>query len=123
MKIHLWPDTSGYFQHPRKGPQKVLKTPYGVKVTDSRDLKSEDFLVGFQTVRFSNGHALAMALVQNHLKIGPFKIRFCPDFKKFDKMAAICPDFKWLVFRFSDTIQNPDHLQPNPFLTIQNPYL
>ena len=108
MKIHLWPDTSGYFQHPRKGPQKVLKTPYGVKVTDSRDLKSEDFLVGFQTVRFSNGHALAMALVQNHLKIGPFKI----------KMAAICPDFKWLGCRISDPIENPDNLQHNLFLAI-----
>ena len=39
----------------------------------------------------------------------------------FDKMAAICPDFKWLGFRISDPIQNLDHLQPNLFWTIQNP--
>ena len=38
----------------------------------------------------------------------------------FDKMAAICSDFKWLSFRISDPIQNPDHFQPNLFLTIQN---
>ena len=31
----------------------------------------------------------------------------------FDKMVAICADFKWLGFRISDPIQNPDHLQPN----------
>ena len=34
-----------------------------------------------------------------------------------DKMAAICPDFKWFGFRISDPIWNPDHLQPNLFLT------
>ena len=38
-----------------------------------------------------------------------------------DKVAAICPDFKWMGFRISDPIQNLDHLQPNLFLTIQNP--
>ena len=27
----------------------------------------------------------------------------------FDKMAAICPDLKWLGFRISDPIQNMDH--------------
>ena len=32
-------------------------------------------------------------------------------------MAAICPDFKWLGFRISDSIQNPDHLQPSLRLT------
>ena len=36
----------------------------------------------------------------------------------FDKMATICLDFKWLGFWISDTIQNPDHLQTNLFLTI-----
>ena len=39
----------------------------------------------------------------------------------FDKMVAICPDFKWLDFQISDPIQNPDHLQTNLFWTIQNP--
>ena len=39
----------------------------------------------------------------------------------FDKKAAICPDFKWLGFRTSDAIQNPDHLKPNLFWIIQNP--
>ena len=38
----------------------------------------------------------------------------------FDKIAALCPDFKLLGFRISDHIQNPDHLQPNLFGTIQN---
>ena len=41
----------------------------------------------------------------------------------FDKMVAICPDFKWLGFRISDLSPNPDHLQPNLFMTIQNPDL
>ena len=36
----------------------------------------------------------------------------------FDKMAAICLHFKWLGFRISDPIQNPDHLQPNLISTI-----
>ena len=36
-------------------------------------------------------------------------------------MAAICLDFKWLGFQVLDPIQNLDHLQPNLFLTIQNP--
>ena len=39
----------------------------------------------------------------------------------FDKITAICPDFKWLGFQISDLIRNPDHLQPNLFLCIQNP--
>ena len=36
-------------------------------------------------------------------------------------MAPISPDFKWLGFRISDPLQNPDPLQANLFLTIQNP--
>ena len=35
-------------------------------------------------------------------------------------MAAICLDFKWLGFWILDHIQNPDHLQPKLFSTIQN---
>ena len=31
----------------------------------------------------------------------------------FDKMAVICPDFKWMGFQISDPIPNPDHLQTN----------
>ena len=38
----------------------------------------------------------------------------------FDKMVAICPYFKLLVFRISDPIQNPDYLQPNLSSTIHN---
>ena len=59
----------------------------------------------------------------NHLKTGPFKIQiFLSVFQMvFDKMATICPDLKWLGFQFSDPIPNPDHLQPNLFLPIQNP--
>ena len=45
---------------------------------------------------------------------------FYTDFKCFyDKMAAICPDFKCCGFRISDSIQNSDHLKTNLFLTIQ----
>ena len=39
----------------------------------------------------------------------------------FDKMAAICPDFKWLGLQISVPIWIPDLLQPNLFWTIQNP--
>ena len=39
----------------------------------------------------------------------------------FDKMDAICADFKLLGFRISEPILNLVHLQPNLFLTIQNP--
>ena len=39
----------------------------------------------------------------------------------FDKIAAICLDFKWSGFLISDLIWNPDHLQTNLFSTIQNP--
>ena len=39
----------------------------------------------------------------------------------FDKMAAICPNFKWLGLQISDPIWNLYHLQPNLFLIIQNP--
>ena len=38
-----------------------------------------------------------------------------------EKMAAICPYFKWLDFHISDPIQNLDHLQTKLFSTIQNP--
>ena len=56
----------------------------------------------------------------NHLKTGPFLSGFQ---LVFDKMAAICPDLEWRAsgFRISDSIQNLDHLQPNLFLTIQDP--
>ena len=56
----------------------------------------------------------------NHLKTRPFKIRpFLSGFQMvFDKMAAICQDFKWFGFRISDPIRNLDHLQPNLFSII-----
>ena len=38
-----------------------------------------------------------------------------------DKIVPICPDIKWLGFQISDPILNPDHLQPNLFLTIWDP--
>ena len=74
-------------------------------------------------VRFSIGQALALGIsivptIQkpDHSKSGHFSL----DFNFFYKMVAICPDFKWLSFRISDPIKNPDHLQPNLFLTILN---
>ena len=73
----------------------------------------------FKWLGFSYGYSYS----PNHLKTGPFEIQtFLSGFQMvFDKMAAICLDFKWLGFRISDSIQNPDHLQPNLFSTIQNP--
>ena len=86
-----------------------------------------DFLkVGFQMVWFSNGRALVMGTVivptiQNWT-IQNWTIQNGSRFQMIlDKMAPICPDFKWLCFRISDPIWNPDHFQPNLFLTIPNP--
>ena len=58
------------------------------------------------------------------LQSQPFKIQtFQSRFQMvFGKMVAICPGFNWLGLPISDAIRNPDHLQPNLFLTIQNPY-
>ena len=55
--------------------------------------------------------------------MGPFKIQtFLSEFHMgFDKLEAICLDFKLLGFQISYPIWNTDHLQPNPFLTIWNP--
>ena len=78
-------------------------------------------------VRFSNGQALAttIGLVPNHSKTRPFKFwALLSRFQMvFDKMVAICLDFKWLGFWISDPIWNPDHLQPYLWMTIQNPDL
>ena len=72
----------------------------------------------FKWSGFSYGYSFS----PNHLKTRPFEIwTFLSVFKMvFDKMAAICPDFKWLGFRISDPIPDLDHLQPNLFSTIQN---
>ena len=66
---------------------------------------------------------MAIAISPNHLKTGPFEIRtILSRFQMvFDQMAHIRKDFKWLGFQISDPIQNPDHLQPSQFWTIQNP--
>ena len=64
----------------------------------------------------SNGRALAMAIVL-HPTIENLDL-FVRISNSFDKMAAICPELKWLGIRISDPIQNLDHLQPNLFLTI-----
>ena len=67
-------------------------------------LKSRLFKVRFQMVWFSNCWALAMLYSQ------PFEIQTF--FTRFQRVA-ICPDFKWLGFRISDS----DHLQPHLLLT------
>ena len=66
---------------------------------------------------FSNGQALAMDIATQK-----------PDHSK---SGCLCPDFKWFLTKWhpfvrisnahSEPIQNPDHLQPNLFMTIQNP--
>ena len=59
---------------------------------------------------FSYGYSYS----PNHSKTGLFKIQtFLSGFQMaFDKMVAICPDFKWLGFWIPDPIWNPDYLQP-----------
>ena len=73
---------------------------------------------------FSNGLVLAMvtAIVPtmrkpDHLESEHFFLILNGIYK----MVATCLDFKWLGFQISDPIRNSDHLQPNLFLTIQNP--
>ena len=75
-------------------------------------------MVGFEIVWFSNGRALPIPIaivptIQNQDIFVCFQMVF-------DKMVAICLNFKWLDFRISDPIRNPDLAQPNLFLTIQN---
>ena len=101
-------------------------TIWNLETLETLTLWRSDFIwPGFQMARFSNGWALTMALaiVPNHLKTTPFEIwMFLSGFQMvFDKIAAICSDFKWLGFRISKHIWNPDHLQPNLFLAIPNP--
>ena len=69
-----------------------------------------------------SGFSYCYSYSPNHLKTGPFAIlAFLSVFQMvFDKMAAICLDFRWLGFQISDPIRNPDHFQTNLFLTIQN---
>ena len=59
----------------------------------------------------------------NHSKTRPLEFRtiLVGFLMVFDKMAAICPDFKWLGLQISVPIWIPDLLQPNLFWTIQNP--
>ena len=69
----------------------------------------------FKWSSFSYGYST------NHSKTGPFKIQmFLSGFQMyFDKIATICPDFKWFGFQISDPIWNLDHLQPNLYSTIR----
>ena len=90
--------------------------------TYSGDLKSDHLKSWLLEGQISNGQVFyrpgfSFGYIDSpyHSKTRPFKIRTF-----LSKMAAICPDFKWLSFRISDTIKNPDHLQPNLFLTIWN---
>ena len=68
-------------------------------------------------------NSATLFLIQWGSENRPFKIQtFLSGFiMVLYKMAAVSPDFKWLGFRISDTIQSPDHLQPNLFQTIWNP--
>ena len=88
-------------------------TIWNLETLETLTLWRSDFIwPGFQMARFSNGWALTMALaiVPNHLKTTPFEIwMFLSGFQMvFDKIAAICSDFKWLGFRISKHIWNPD---------------
>ena len=80
--------------------------------------------------RISNGlvfksSGFSFCYSPNHLKTGQFKIRtILSGFQMvLVKMAPISSDFKWEGFHILDPIQNSDYLQPNLFLTVQNPDL
>ena len=53
------------------------------------------------------GYGFSYCSGSKHLKTGPFEIeRFLLRFQMvFDKMAVICPHFKWLGFRISDPFE------------------
>ena len=65
--------------------------------------KSGHLKIRFQMLGFSKGRVIA--------KYQPFEKHFCLDFKKFDKVAAICPDFKWIPFKIR-TIYKPTTFWP-----------
>ena len=69
--------------------------------------------LGLTVFWFSNGQAFAAMAIATVPSIWTLD---------HSKSGIFCPVFKWLGFRISDPIQNPNHLQPNHFLTIQNPY-
>ena len=80
-----------------------------------RDLKSNHLKFRIFEDHISNGPGQAIVLAMAIDR--PFEK---PDIfvwfsKVFDKMAAICLNFKWSGFQTSDSIQNPDHLQTNFF--------
>ena len=77
-------------------------------------IQNSDFLkIGFQMVQFMKGwcNSFFYGYGPNYLKTSQFKIQtFLSGFQMFfDKMAFICPDFKWLGFQISDPIWNPHH--------------
>ena len=71
----------------------------------SEDLKYEHLKSGLFEGRISNGLAFAMAIVPTIWKTGLFKNRtFLTGFQMvFDRMAAICLDFKYLNVQQSDS--------------------
>ena len=75
---------------------------YSPNYSKTRPFEIQMFLSGFQMV---SGYS------PNYSKTRPFKIQmFLSGFQMVsEKMAAICPDFKWLGSRISDPIQNPDY--------------
>ena len=84
---------------------------------------SSSKLLGLNSLDYSRNPGTTVKFIAtiwkpDHSKSG----HFLPDFKCFlDKVAAVCQDFKWLVFWISDPIQNMDHLKTNLFLNIWNP--
>ena len=97
----------------------------------SGDLKSDHLKSGLFEGRILNGQVFkwsdlsnGYSFSSNHSKTRPFQIRtFLWGFYiDFGKTAAICPNFKWLVFRISDPIRNPGYLHTSLFLTIWNLY-
>ena len=102
----------------------MIKCPYHLNTVGIWNLtfqNQETFEIQIFEGRISNGWALAMAIA-----LVPTiwnRDIFVRILRVFSKMAAICQDLKWFSFQISDTIWNLDHLQPNLFSTIWNPYL
>ena len=87
-------------------------------LTYSGDLKSVHLKSGLFEGRISNGpvfewsgFSFGFGYSPNYSKTRPFEIQmFLSGFQMVsEKMAAVCPDFKWLGSRISDPIQNPDY--------------
>ena len=103
----------------------AIKVGKGALLLNSGDLKSEHLKSGLFEGQISNGlvfkwssFSYGFSYSPNHSKTGPFEIRmFLSGFQMvFNKMEAICPDFKWLGFCISGPIRKSRPIATQPVL-------